>query len=247
MLLLFGLGRDPHRTAVAPRHVAQLYTAVDARPAVAARHAVQLRMAVDAAEPCQDEDAIKADAEIAFALLDLDGNGSVEQTEFEKYLLTYGYTPPAVAKIFSTLDLDGNGEISLQELRDGLVEYCRCAACEPEFIEQTHAEADALFDAADTNGDGELSPEELRSHLLERGRYTAEAVECIFRSIDANVRRAAVLPFPFSHTLATQTAASQLTCLCSMRASRPTEASRARSCGPASCSTSGSGWRWWPS
>jgi len=168
MLLLLGFVRHPTRTTVAPRQ------------------AVQLRMAVDSAEPCQDEDAIKADAEMAFALLDLNGNGSVEQTEFEKYLLTYGYTPPSVLKIFSALDLDGNGEISLHELRDGLVEYCRCAACEPEFIEQSHAEADALFDAADANDDDELSPDELRAHLLERGRYTGQAVEGIFRSIDAN-------------------------------------------------------------
>lgn len=192
MLLLLGLVRDPPtRRAVAPRHAAQLRTAVATRHAVAPRHAAQLRMAVDSAEPCQDEDAIKADAETAFALLDLDGNGSVERAEFEKYLLTYGYTPSAVAKIFSTLDLDGNNEISLQELRDGLVEYCRCGACEPKVIEQSHAEADALFAAADTNDDGELSSDELRVHLLERGRYTAEAVDCIFRSIDANVCRVA--------------------------------------------------------
>lgn len=185
MLLLLGFVRHPTRTTVAPRQ------------------AVQLRMAVDAAEPCQDEDAIKADAEMAFALLDLNGNGSVEQTEFEKYLLTYGYTPPSVVKIFSALDLDGNGEISLHELRDGLVEYCRCAACEPEFIEQSHAEADALFDAADANDDGELSPDELRAHLLERGRYTAQAVEGIFRSIDANVRRLARAPLrPLGRSLA---------------------------------------------
>ena len=78
MLLLLGLVRPITRTALAPRN------------------AVQLRMAVDAAEPCQDEEAIKADAEIAFALLDLDGNGysvhagepMLKQRDFQRLLLS---------------------------------------------------------------------------------------------------------------------------------------------------------------
>ena len=73
-----------------------------------------------------------------------------------------------------------------QPRRSGLVEYCRCEACEPAFIEGVHAQADELFDAVDANSDGMLQEDELRSHLLARERYTDAAVDALFRSLDAN-------------------------------------------------------------
>jgi len=137
-------------------------------------------------EACQDEAAVRLDAEAAFSLLDLDGDGSVSKVEFGKYLVTFGYTAAASTKIFNQLDLDQNGDICLQELRDGLDEYCSCGECEPKFVEDVHAEADALFDAADLNGDNAIDLEELQKVLLARGRYTEDAVACIYRSLDAD-------------------------------------------------------------
>ena len=43
-----------------------------------------LAAATAQAEPCQDEEAIRADAEGAFSLLDLNGDGAVSQREFEQ-------------------------------------------------------------------------------------------------------------------------------------------------------------------
>ena len=135
---------------------------------------------------CQDEDAVRLDAEAAFSLLDLNGDGAVSKDEFGKYLITFGYTASASSKIFKQLDLDGNGDINLSELRDGLDEYCSCGECEPKFIEEVYTEADALFDAADVNGDGGIDLEELQKVLLARDRYTEDAVASIYKSLDAD-------------------------------------------------------------
>jgi len=175
MLLLLGLVHHP------PTRHAEL----GARRAVAPRHAVQLRMAVDAAEPCQDEDAIKADAQVAFGLLDLDGNGEVSVDEFQTYMRQFRYTESAIDKIYDALDMDDCGQINLADLQDGLAEYCRCSKCEPKFVDEVHAEADLMFALVDANGDGAISMSELRAHLLSHG-YTEPAVGAVWRSLDAN-------------------------------------------------------------
>lgn len=135
--------------------------------------------------PCQDEASIREDAETAFRLLDLNGDGSVCEAEFRSYLLQYRYTDSAIAKIFEALDMNGNGEICLQELRDGLADYCRCHQCETKFVAEVHGEADSMFDLIDINKDGAISSAELHAHLLARG-YSEDAVRAVFRSLDTD-------------------------------------------------------------
>ena len=118
--------------------VAGFYASPLASPAAAAvRHAV-LRMGAVGAEPCQDEASIRADAEAAFRLLDLDGDGEISEVEMKAYLLQFKYTESAVDKVYEALDMDGCGVIHLDDLQDGLAEYCRCESCEPKFVEQVH-------------------------------------------------------------------------------------------------------------
>ena len=138
-----------------------------------------------AEEPCQDEAGIRSDANAAFRLLDVDGDGEISATEMKKYLSQYRYTESAVEKIYAALDMDKCGVINLADLEEGLTEYCRCENCEPKFVEKVHAEADAMFATVDANGDGEISTAELRDHLLADG-YTEMAADAVFQSLDGD-------------------------------------------------------------
>lgn len=140
-------------------------------------------LAADA--PCQDEEAIRADATTAFRLLDLNGDGEISDVEFTQYLLQFRYTESAIAKITSALDANGDGNICIDELRDGLAEYCRCESCEPKFVAEVEAEADAMFAVCDLNSDGAISSAELHSHLTNIG-YSEVAVDAVFRSLDTD-------------------------------------------------------------
>mmetsp|Transcript_4335 Transcript_4335/g.7133 ORF Transcript_4335/g.7133 Transcript_4335/m.7133 type:complete len:228 (-) Transcript_4335:211-894(-) len=136
-------------------------------------------------EPCQDEVGIRADAEAAFRLLDADGDGEITDAEMKRYLQQFKYTDSAVEKIYQALDMDGCGVVHMEDLQDGLAEYCRCSRCEPKFVEQVHAEADAMFDLVDLNSDGSISTDELRGHLVSTG-YTATASDAVFDSLDSD-------------------------------------------------------------
>ena len=140
---------------------------------------------VDAAEKCQDEQGIRDDAEAAFRLLDLDGDGEITDVEMKSYLQEFKYSGSAIDKIYGALDMDGCGVIHLDDLRDGLAEYCRCAKCESSFVADVHAEADGMFELVDTDGDGTISVDEMRSHLLKNG-YTETASDALFKSLDAD-------------------------------------------------------------
>lgn len=143
-------------------------------------------MAVENETPCQDDAGIRADAEAAFRLLDLDGDGTVSYDELASYLRQFKYTESASQKIYDALDMDGCGTIHLDDLKDGLSEYCRCSKCEVKFVEKVHAEADGLFAMVDTDSDGEVSADELRTHLVSSGEYTEDAADAIFVNLDAD-------------------------------------------------------------
>ena len=134
-------------------------------------------------ETCQDEVGIRADAEAAFRLLDLDGDGEISQSEMKSYLQQFKYTESAADKIYAALDMDSCGVVHLDDLQDGLAEYCRCSKCEPTFVEQVHADADAMFEQIDINGDGEISTDELRGHLLSL-QYSEVAADAVFSNLD---------------------------------------------------------------
>ena len=137
------------------------------------------------AEVCQDEAGIREDADAAFRLLDLDGDGEVSVLEMRSYLQQFNYRDSAVEKIYDALDVDGCGVIHLEDLQDGLAEYCRCEKCETDFKDAVYAEADAMFELVDVNGDGEISTTEMRDHLATHG-YTEAAADAVFRSLDGD-------------------------------------------------------------
>jgi len=67
---------------------------------------------------------IHADADNLFNAVDIDGNGSISETELRVHLRSFsGYSDPAITKIFEMLDVDASGEISRGELQDAFVKY----------------------------------------------------------------------------------------------------------------------------
>ena len=155
------------------------------RNGFASQQSSPIRMTSVSEPLCQDEAGIRLDAEMAFKLLDLDGDREISRDELGSYLTRYRYTESAITKIFTALDLDGNGVLTTTELQDGLVDYCKCEQCEAKFYDETLAEADAIFDQIDDNGDGEVSGAELRQHLASIG-YAEPAVDAIFQSLDSD-------------------------------------------------------------
>ena len=78
------------------------------------------------------------------------------------------------------------------QLRAGFLEYTPLreapglGAYNAKFVDEIHADADALFNAIDTDGNGTVSKEELRAHLKQFSKYTFKAIGNLFTLLDVN-------------------------------------------------------------
>lgn len=145
-----------------------------------------------------DNEKIYGDADAIFAVLDVDGDGSVSNEELESHLSAAGYAAEAIAKVFAVLDADKNGSISRDELRAGLVRFSPLragpglGAFNTDFVTEIEEDADSLFDKIDTDNDGAVTMKELRSHVKIMAKrenqemYSFRATENIFSVIDAD-------------------------------------------------------------
>lgn len=135
---------------------------------------------------------VEADADAVFSVVDIDGDGSITQSELQEHLSKAGYNDAAINVIFDKLDIDADGIITRTELRAGFLKYTPLreapglGSYNAEFINEIHADADALFNAIDTDGNGSISKEELRNHLKQFSQYTFKAISSIFKMLDAN-------------------------------------------------------------
>ncbi len=95
-----------------------------------------------------------------FNLLDVDGSGTVDVTEFIKFALRDALSRTAVPikSLLASWDADGTGDIGLQEFRDAIRFFG---------FEARNAEIDSVFHEFDRNGNGALDINELTDVLRE--------------------------------------------------------------------------------
>jgi len=178
-----------------PMHMrACSYTAMAAAPAMVptilttARIGAPVKCEAVAEERSVAE--IHADADMVFAVIDVDGDGTVTLDEITEHLIKSGYKPEAISKIFEKLDTDQSGSISQEELRAGFVNYSPLRKApgfgnyNDQFKEKIHVDADALFSAVDANNDGEITDAELRVHLRQFSSFSDPAISNLFTMLD---------------------------------------------------------------
>ena len=166
-------------------------SAVPATVLFASSDAVGQKKAVSAADNSVLD--IRADADMIFSVVDVDGSGSLDLEELTNHLSTAGYTSDVIQKLFSKMDTDKNGEISRQEFGKA---FERIAALQSapglgnynaKFEKEIYEDADALFSSCDTNNDGSIDFGELLSHLDRKfTKYSENAIKKIFKAIDTD-------------------------------------------------------------
>ena len=135
---------------------------------------------------------VEQDAAAVFAIIDVNGDGSITRKELSVHLTKAGYNDKAIGVLFDKLDTDGDDEISLEELQTGFMRYTPLreapglGAYNAKFIEEIHADADALFAAIDVDGNGSIEKAELQEHLKRTSKYSFKAIGNIFRMLDVN-------------------------------------------------------------
>jgi len=139
------------------------------------------------------DDTIHADADAIFAIIDIDGDGTISEAELVAHLTGAGYTEVAVSKIFEKLDTNQDGVLSRDELRAGFVQYSPLRSApglgsyNSQFIAEIHADADNLFNAVDIDGNEAISETELRIHLRSYSGYSDPAITAMFEMLDVDL------------------------------------------------------------
>jgi len=147
----------------------------------------------DGAVADKDMESIHRDADVIFALIDIDGNGNVSLEEITDHLSVAGYTEKVIKQIFAKMDANKDNQISKDEFRNGMV-LIKGLQTAPglgnynaQFVKEIHEDADQVFQSADADGNGKISEIELKKHIRRTlSKYSDEAVDNIFKSIDRN-------------------------------------------------------------
>ena len=70
-----------------------------------------------------DVQTIVRDADAVFAVIDVNGDGSIDRAELMAHLTKAGYAEAAVHMLFDKLDADKSESIERDELRAGFLKY----------------------------------------------------------------------------------------------------------------------------
>ena len=180
--------------AVAAAAIAQPagYSAMAAASMMQHQRSSRIALMAEATEELTEEEMIKADAAAIFAVIDVNGDKSISRGELLKHLTNAGYTEGAVNNIFDKLDTNQDGALSQEELTEGLLKYSPLRSApglggyNAEFIDEIHADADALYAALDVDNDGKITKEELREHLKAFSGYSFKAISALFKVLDVD-------------------------------------------------------------
>ena len=158
---------------------------------LAASNAVDSEKA--ATSPKRDLEAIHRDADMIFAVIDVDGSGSISQEEMTNHLKVAGYTEQVIQTIFTKMDTDKNGEISQQEFRGGMAMFVALQSApglgnfNADFVQEIYEDADQVFQSVDADKSGYIDEFELKSHLGRKfASYSDSAIDRIFQLLDVN-------------------------------------------------------------
>ena len=72
-------------------------------------------------DPDEEIAIIHQTADATFAIIDVDGGGTLSRTEFTNHLSVSGYNIETINKIFNKMDVNKDEEISREEFRNGMV------------------------------------------------------------------------------------------------------------------------------
>ena len=119
-----------------------------------------------------DDEAIKRDAKLVFAVLDKSGDGEVDRKELSEHLTKAGHAQDQMDAWFGALDADGSGSISQDEFAQayleypGMREYPGLGASDDGDIPQAiRMDATNFIAAVDSSRDGAVSSAELEAQV----------------------------------------------------------------------------------
>ena len=72
-------------------------------------------------DPDEEIALIHLNADATFAIIDVDGGGTLSRSEFTNHLSVSGYNTETIDKIFNKMDVNKDEEISREEFRNGMV------------------------------------------------------------------------------------------------------------------------------
>lgn len=92
-------------------------------------------------DPDEEIAIIHRNADATFAVIDVDGGGTLSKSEFTNHLSVSGYNIDTIDKIFNKMDVNKDEEISREEFRDGMVMLVSfvflCIRCEHFYTNHT--------------------------------------------------------------------------------------------------------------
>ena len=102
-------------TSLAPIHS---YSIIATTPVKVTTH---LKATSGGGDPDEEIALIHRNADATFAIIDVDGGGTLSRSEFTNHLSVSGYNTETIDKIFNKMDVNKDEEISREEFRNGMV------------------------------------------------------------------------------------------------------------------------------